>query len=95
MGRDLRLAVCGFGRLPLALVEIKGGVELRLTGEQILEARLLFERPVRLSAIVGQRLFKAVFALLLLHREFVERAERMLDALDRADRRLGIEMRGV
>ena len=95
LDRGLRLVIFGFRRLPVALVEIEGGVELRLTRKQILEARLVLERPVRLRPIVRQRLFEAVLALLLLDRELVERAQRMLDALHRADRSLGVEMRGV
>jgi len=42
-----RLALRRFGRLALALVEIEGGVELRLLREQILQARFLLERAVR------------------------------------------------
>src|ERR1022692_1877402 len=93
LDRGLRLVILRFRRLPIALIEIKGGVELRLTRQQILEARLMLERPVRLSPVVGQRLFEAVLALPLLDRELVERAQRMLDALHRPYWSLGVEMR--
>ena len=47
-----------FGSLRVALVEVEGGVELGLAGEQFLEPRLVLEWPVGLGLIVGQRFFQ-------------------------------------
>ena len=48
--RESLLRILGLNQL---VGEIEGGVELRLTREQILEARIMFERAVRLSPVVG------------------------------------------
>ena len=48
-----------------------------------------------LGLIVGSILFQALLVFLLLIRELIERAQRVLDALDRAERTLRAEMSGV
>jgi hypothetical protein len=55
----------------------------------------VLERAVCLGAVVNERLFKTLRALPFLHGGSVERAQRVLDALYRADRVFRVEVRLV
>jgi hypothetical protein len=61
--------------LRFILVEIERGIELRLAQEQVLHARFVIERLVRLRLIVGEGFLQARAALLFLLRELVDGAQ--------------------
>jgi hypothetical protein len=86
---------CRFCDLDVALVEVEGRVELALAHEQLLEARIVLERPVGLGLIVGQRFLQPLDLVPLIHGSLVEGAQRVFDTLHGADRIVGVDMRGV
>ena len=74
------------------LVEVESGVKLRLLRKQFLQARLVLEGAAQLRLVIGQGLLLPLdFALFVLGLA-VKTAQDMLDALDRAQRILRVEI---
>ena len=81
--------------LCFVLVEIEGGIELRLAHEEFFQPRFVVEGLVGLRLIIGESFAEARAAFLFLVGEFIQRAERVFDALHGADRIFGIEVCGI
>src|ERR1039458_1129117 len=81
--------------LPLALVEIERRIQFSLAAQHLLEPRLVLERLARLLLEIPQHLFSAGRALPFIGLCLVQSAQRILDALHRPDRILGVQLRLV
>ena len=76
----------------LVLVEIETGVKLRLLRQKILQAGFVLEGAAQLGPVIGQGLLLPLdFALFVLGAA-IEAAQGVLDARNRAQRIVGVEI---
>lgn len=86
-------SLTGRGRLLLSLVEVESRVQFRLSGKKLFQSRFMLKGSTELLAILREHFCGARGSLPLAVEASLERAERVLDALDGADGTLGIELR--
>lgn len=91
----IRIACVLRRHLALPLVEIKRSLQFILAFEQFPEPRLVLERLAELLLVIGEHFLAARKALPFIRQAFIERAERMFDALHTANRMLRIKLRAV
>jgi hypothetical protein len=91
-----RLAFAGLAGfihdLRIVLVEVETGVKLRLPHKKVFQAGVVLEGAAQLRAVIGEGLLLPLDFKLFILGVAIEAAEGVLDALNRTQRILGVEI---
>ena len=95
-GGQRRLTVSGLARLVhdlrLVLIEVETGIKLRLLRKKILETSFVLEGAVELGTVIGEGLLLPLDFMLFVLGAAIKAAQDMLDALNRAERIVRVEI---